>query len=645
MFEPERPSAAAPDPEAAAAKRRDAGSLEEDEDEVQDDAIVGVALRWSALAIAVLVVLAVIGVLLVRDRGPREAGPDLAVEAPREVVAGEASVPPQVTFRDVTQEAGIAFVHHNGATGDRYLPETMGAGAAFFDYDQDGDPDLLLVNSDTWKLGAEEPPVTRLYENDGRGRFRDVTVETGVGVRGYGTAVAVGDYDNDGWVDVFLAAVGPNRLLHNVAGSAGRRRFRDVTAEAGVAGDAAEWTTSSAFFDYDNDGDLDLFAGNYVRWSQEIDREVAYTLTGIGRAYGPPLNYQGTFPYLYRNDGGRFVDVSAAAGMKVKNPATGGPVAKALGVLPIDADLDGDLDLLVANDTVRNFFFRNLGDGFEEVGELYGLAYGRDGAATGAMGVDAGDYRNDGSLGFAIGNFANEMTSLYVSQGDASLFADEAIGEGIGAPSRRFLKFGVQFFDYDLDGRLDLVQVNGHLESEINQVDPSQQYRQPPQLFWNAGPAVGRTFVEVDPATTGDLARPLIGRGSAIADIDGDGDLDLVLTQTGDRPVVLRNELAPRRHWLRVRLIGNGRTSNRDAIGARVQVESAGVRQHRQVMPSRSYQSQSELVLTFGLGGRADADRVQVTWPDGEIEVRENVPGDQTLTLEQIAAAQTAPGQ
>ena len=254
----------------------------------------------------------------------------------------------------------------------------------------------------------------------------------------------------------------------------------DAASEAGVAGAADAWSTGAAFFDLENDGDLDLFVCNYVRWSRQIDLALDYRLTGVGRAYGPPVNYEGTHSSLYRNEGdGTFADVSAGAGIEVANTATGVPVGKALAVLPVDVDVDGRTDLLIANDTVRNFFFHNLGDGvFEEVGELWGLAYGRNGEATGAMGLDVAHYRNDAEIGFAIGNFANEMTSLYLSQGDPTLYADEAISEGVGAPSRLALSFGVLFFDADLDGRQDLLQANGHLESEINAVDPSQTYEQ-----------------------------------------------------------------------------------------------------------------------------------------------------------------------
>ena len=595
----------------------------------EDDAVIG---RVFARSLKVLAALAAAALIVVALRYVFRAGPEEAVEipvaAPRAVEAAPRDVP-VVPFTDVTAEAGIDFVHVNGAAGEALLPETMGAGGAFFDVDRDGDQDLLLVNSTTWdavlsdaEVGPGTGPTMSLYENDGAGKFGDRTAGSGLEVSFYGTGVAVGDVDGDGWTDLFVSAVGSNRLFRNVEGE----RFEDVTATAGVAGADTEWSSSSAFFDADADGDLDLLVGNYVRWSREIDIEVGYQLTGVGRAYGPPLNYGGTTMDLYRNDGsGVFTDVSEEAGLHILNPATETPVAKTLGLAPVDIEGDGDTDVVVANDTVRNFLLVNDGSGvFTEDGELYGLAYGRDGAATGAMGADAADFRNDGELGFAIANFANEMTSLYVSQGDPTLWSDEAITAGIGAPSRRVLSFGLFFFDYDLDGRLDLLQVNGHLEDDIEVVEPSQQYRQTPQLFWNAGPDAASTFVPVEPAPGDGLTMELVGRGSSYADIDGDGDLDVLLLQTGDRPLLLRNDQETGHRWLRFLLRGDGERVNRDAIGAWVEVEqetaAGAVVQRRRVMPTRSYQSQVEPVVTIGLGEAASLDdltRVEVLWPDG----------------------------
>jgi len=582
----------------------------------QDDAIIGLAFRRSVQVLAVLLLLGGALFFYLR-RAPEERAEQKIEKTAPQAVPAKALELPTLPFHDITREAGISWVHENGATGEKLLPESMGGGAAFFDYDNDGDADLLLVSGNHWPHSGPsgKPAHSALYQNDGHGHFRDVTAEVGLQTNFYGMGVAVGDFDADGFEDLYLTAVGKNHLYRNRGG-----RFEEVTDKMGVAGLDEEWSTAAAFADFDGDGDLDLFVGNYVLWSRQIDLEQDYRLQGVGRAYGPPANYQGQNARLFRNDGERFTDVSAAAGIDISNKATGVPVAKTLGALPLDLEGDGDLDIMVANDTTQNFLFENEGKGtFRERGEEMGLAHGRSGEATGAMGVDAGHYRNDGELGIAIGNFANEMTSLFTSQGEATLFADESIPEGIGAPSRRTLKFGMLFADFDLDGRLDLVQTNGHLETEIHSVDPSQTYEQAAQFFWNAGPDARQTFAELTAEQVGDLARPIVGRASAYADIDGDGDLDLIMTQTGRAPLLLRNDLAPGVHFLRLRL-HDGKSKNRAAIGARVFLEAGGVRQERQVMPTRSYLSQSELTLTFGLGRQTEVQSLRVIWPDGQEE-------------------------
>ena len=596
----------------------------------EDDTIIGTSFRWSLVVIAGLAI--VIGAAVYLTREPEVVKPEQVIEAAApEAVTRTADIP-AVRFVDVTRQAGIDFTHVNGATGEKLLPETMGGGVAFFDYDRDGDPDLLLVNSNHWphQTPSGPAPTMALYQNDGQGRFQNVTAQAGLDVSFYGMGVAVADYDGDGWTDLFFTAVGPNRLLRNRNGV-----FEDVTATAGVAGDAQEWSTSAGFFDYDNDGDLDLFVANYVRWSSEIDFKLDYRLTGVGRAYGPPQNYEGTFSYLYQNKGdGTFVDVSAASGIQMKNPATGLPMAKSLALAFMDIDGDARLDVFVANDTVRNFFFHNQGDGvFKEVGELFGLAYGADGKATGAMGVDVGYIRNDSNIGFLIGNFANEMTSVYISQDDPTFYVDDAIGEGIGAPSRLALTFGLFLFDYDLDGRLDMLQTNGHIETEIPKIDPSQHYRQAAQLFWNAGPSHKSGFVLADAASVGDLSKAIVGRGAAYADIDRDGDLDVALTQIAGPPLLLRNDQRLGRHWLRVKLVG--KRANRDAIGAWIELTAGGVVQRRQVMPTRSYLSQVELPVTFGLGQSDRIDGLKVTWPDGSQQTIQTAQVDRLLVLDQ----------
>jgi hypothetical protein len=523
-------------------------------------------------------------------------------------------------FTDITKQAGITFVHNNGAFGDKLLPETMGGGVAFFDFDNDSHQDLVFINSTYWPehLPAGKPPTTMaLYRNDGKGRFTDVAKGSGLDVSLYGMGVAVGDYDNDGLADVFVTGVGGNRLFHNE----GQGRFHDVTPTAGVAGATEGWSTSAAWVDYDNDGKLDLFVCNYVRWSPELDRGASFELPQIGRAYGPPRKFQGTFPYLYHNEGnGQFHDVSAQAGMQIKDPATGLPMAKSLAVAPVDADNDGWIDLVVANDTVQNFLFHNERNGtFKEIGARSGVAYDAYGLTRGAMGIDSARFRNDDTLGIAIGNFANEMNALYVAQRDSLVFADEAIKEGVGPASQTLLKFGLFFFDYDLDGRLDVLTANGHLEPEINRVDSLQQYRQPAQLFWNRGDRKGMGFEAVPAAKCGpDLLNPIVGRGSAFADIDSDGDLDVVLTQISGPPLLLRNEQPRGPHWLRLKLTGT--KSNRDAIGAWIKVRVGGRTLSRQVMPTRSYLSQSELPVTIGLSEASKVDGVEIAWPGGVVQ-------------------------
>jgi hypothetical protein len=551
---------------------------------------------------------------------------------PSQIVLSEI---PVAKFTDVTASAGIKFVHYNGAYGDKLLPETMGGGVAFFDFDNDGDQDLLFVNSTYWPghvPSGKRPTTMALYRNDGKGRFEDVTLGSGLDVSFYGMGVATGDYDNDGLPDVFITAVGENHLFHNL----GNGRFSDVTAQAGLAGAASQWSTGAAWIDYDNDGKLDLFVCNYVRWSPELDRKLDFQLPGIGRAYGPPRNCEGTFPYLYHNDGnGHFTDISSAAGIQIQNPATGLPMAKSLAVAPIDLNTDGWIDLVIANDTVQNFVFNNRHNGtFKEIGANAGIAFDAYGLTRGAMGIDTARFRNDSALGIAIGNFANEMNALYVSQRDSTMFADEAITEGFGPASQPLLKFGLFFFDYDLDGRQDVLTTNGHLEEEINKVHKAQQYRQPAQLFWNRGAGKSPGFVAVSPEKCGsDIFRPIVGRGSAFADIDGDGDLDVVMTQIGGLPLLLRNEQHLGHHWLRVKLIGT--KANRDAIGAWVKVRVNGQTLSRQVMPTRSYLSQSELPVTFGLGNATTVDGMEIIWPGGATQKIDRPRIDRFTVIEQ----------
>ncbi len=608
----------------------------------EDDAVIGKAMRISLAAIMLITAIIVLIVCLSRDAVVEEviikkdAGAIESLDQHVETV-------PSVTFTDITKQAGITFVHNNGAEGDKLLPESMGSGVAFFDYDSDGDQDILFVDGSNWPESekSQSASAMTLYQNDGTGKLTDVTEAANLTQIFYGSGVAAADIDNDGDPDLFITALGKNHLYRNDSGI-----FTDITEESGVTGGASDWSTGATFFDFDNDADLDIFVCNYVQWSRDTDFELNFTLNGKDRAYGPPTHYKGVHPQLLRNNAdGTFTDMSESAGIQIANKATNVPVAKSLGVIPIDFDSDDWMDLVVANDTVRNFLFHNKGDGtFEEIGEIAGVAYDSTGRSTGAMGIDAAHYRNDATLAIGIGNFANEMTSFYVTQSDPTFFADESIVEGIGSPSRLFLSFGFFFFDYDLDGRLDILQVNGHLEEEINQIQPSQHYLQTPQLFWNAGPDARSCYVAVPPSETGQLQKPIAGRGSAYADIDGDGDLDVVLTQTGRPAILLRNDQSLGHDWIRIKLIGT--QCNRDAIGTRVEVSDGGMTQLQSVTPMKSYLSQSELPLTFGLPKPDDSrtgatenartiDTLKIHWPDGTTETHQNLAHNQLHTFTQ----------
>ena len=417
-----------------------------------------------------------------------------------------------------------------------------------------------------------------------------------------------------------------------------------------MAGADDAWSTGCTWLDYNRDGKLDLFVCNYVKWSRELDVSQGFTLTGNERAYGPPLSFEGTLCYLYRNDGeGKFTDVSEAAGIHVYNsqqPEKKIPAGKSLGVVPFDLDGDGWQDIVVANDTVQNFAFHNQKDGtFHEIGSQAGIAFGSDGSARGAMGIDIARPRNSPAVAVVIGNFANEPTSFFVSQGAGQLlFEDQSVSNGLGPQTRLELKFGVFFFDYDLDGRLDVLAANGHLEEEINKVVPSQHYKQPPQLFWNAGPEEATEFVKVPKDKVGEqFSNPIVGRSAAYADFDGDGDLDVVITQVGGPAHLFRNDQALGHHWLRVKLKGRG--TNPEAQGAIVRLHTGGVVQERVVSPTHGYLSQSELTVTFGLGNSPEIDKLEILWPGGAKQELAAPKADQLLHISQPEEASADSGK
>lgn len=600
-------------------------------EEERDDAIVGQAFVWSTLLILLAGILGGVAVWRMNIKEPVQNRSTELVKPERRELSGVEI--PSMPFVDITESSGIRFIHENGAAGEKLLPETMGGGVAFLDFDGDGDPDILFVNSCRWPWDgrpADSTPTMALYRNDGDSKFSDVTADAGLNVTFYGQGAAVGDYDNDGDVDLYLTAVGLNHLFRNDQG-----KFVEVTGAAGVGGTSDQWSTSTGFLDYDNDGDLDLFVCNYIRWSREFDKAQPFTLTGGDRGYGRPQDFPGTYPYLFRNDGeGKFTEVSDAAGLRTRNPVRNDVYAgKSLGVTFADFDDDGWIDIAVANDTVQNFLFHNQKNGaFVEKAIERGIAFDQQGQARGAMGIDMARIRNSQHVAIAIGNFANEMSALYVANGNSMQFNDEAIATGFGPQTRLELTFGTLFVDVDLDGRLDIVAANGHLETDINKVLASQFYEQPPHFFWNCGPESRTEFVPVPSEKCGpDFLKRMVGRGAAFADIDGDGDIDLLLGAAGSKPRLLRNDQQLGNHWLRVHVSGvNGGGT---AIGAKVHVMTAEGQMDGQVMPTRSYLSQSELPVTIGLGKHDKIKSVTVRWPSGQQKVIEAPPVDQALKV------------
>jgi enediyne biosynthesis protein E4 len=529
---------------------------------------------------------------------------------------------PQVTFTDITAEADISFTHETGAVGDKWLPETMGSGCALFDYDGDDYLDVLLINSTPWSNPTET--TSKLYHNRGNGTFEDVTEKTGLSFSAYGMGVTAADYDADGDPDLYLTCVGDNRLLRNDGG-----RFTDVTGKAGVAGsqwtdDAGdshpEWSTSAAWTDVDRDGWPDLFVANYVHWSSSGD--IFTSLDGVNKSYATPQQYPGSTCRLYRNLGdGSFAEITKSAGVHL-------PHAKSMGVAVTDFESDGWPDLVVTNDTQPNFLLHNLGDGrFEERGLTAGIGYDESGRARAGMGIDIAPLTDDDILSIAVGNFSREPLSLYRQTGET--FLDAAGPARLVQPTLRSLTFGLRFFDFDLDGRQDLVLANGHIEPDINAVQKEIRYAQAPQLFWND--ADGQ-LLDVSAQTGGLFTTPLVARGLAIGDIDLDGDIDLLLTTNSGLPHLLRND-GPTGNS--VSLILRGKSPALDGLGAVVTATIGDKTQRQRVRTGSSYLSHSDPVLHFGIGAAEKIDRMEIRWPDGSEEALEDLAAGSYYRLEQ----------
>ncbi len=656
----------------------------------------------------------------------------IAPPPPSDPINERNSIPvPKIVFTNVTEKAGLAFTHYNGTSGKKLLPETMGGGVCVFDYDGDGHQDILFVSSCPWPghKWPDKPAASclTLYRNKGDGTFEDVTAVAGLTVTMYGMGACAGDIDNDGYPDLFITGIGGCKLFRNV-GEGGKRKFVEAKDAGIVCGgtwpghlsaedfmkskEPIEFATSATFLDYDGDGKLDLFVCRYVTWSPDIDLSINSNLTGAGgRAFLPPQQFEGSQCLLYRNLGNwKFQDVTEPAGIKVFDPvinSTARPVAKSLGVVACDVDGDGWPDLIVANDTVRNFFFHNVpapggGRKFEEKGLFVNVAYA-EGRARGAMGIDWGEYL-PGKHGAVIANFANEpLTFLTMPDPKKIRFTDSALPVGLAGPSRFWLKFGTFFFDCDLDGRLDLLVCNGHLEPDIAKVQEGQLYAQPSQLFWNTGdearvfePVTERfkltdqvlaalktqgvpeavlsklnpvknmelsrdklageinkllnadetkqfqNLIVKNAPLTGegsgeDLFKPLVGRGSAYLDFNGDGALDVILMENNGRARLLRNDTKLGNKYIRLTLVGDGKTANTSAIGAQVTVEAGGKTYSREVASARGYLSQSELPVTVGLGTTEKVDKITVRWPgkDAGTQVWTELKANTRYTLRQ----------
>jgi enediyne biosynthesis protein E4 len=529
-----------------------------------------------------------------------------------------ASTPPTAPggrrYVDIAARAGIHFTHYNGAFGKQYLPETIGSGCAFIDYDNDGRPDILLINGSDFPGHHLRRATMKLYHSNGNGTFTDVTSRAGLAIEMYGLGVAVGDYDNDGWDDLYITGLGEAHLFHNQHNGT----FRDVTKEAGV--NNTGFGTSAAWVDYDKDGKLDLFVCNYVQWSEKND--IYCSLDGRHKSYCTPEAYKGESCRLFHNlGGGRFEDVTKKAGIY-------DPTGKNLGVAIVDYDMDGWPDIAVSDDTEPNKLYHNNHNGtFTQDSVQAGIAYDSNGIARGAMGIDAADFDRSGYPSLAIGNFSNQMLGLYHNE-KHDFFIDIAPQSAIGQASRLSLTFALFFFDFDLDGLQDLFVANGHIEPDIARIQPQVTYAERPLMFHNDGH--GR-FDEVGKQLG--FAKQIVARGAAYADIDNDGYLDVLVTTNNGPAYLFKNEGEDKANAIRIKTVGT--RSNRDGIGAVVRVHAANGPQWKTVHSGSSYCSQSELTLTFGLAKASEADLVEIEWPSGQRDSLKKLKANATYTVQE----------
>ncbi|MHC4557232.1 MAG: CRTAC1 family protein [Planctomycetota bacterium] len=524
-------------------------------------------------------------------------------------------VPASIQLRDVTKQTGISFVHTDGSSGKRYIVETVSAGVALFDYDGDEDIDIYFLNGAPLRgTIVETPPKNALYRNDGQWRFTEVTDSAGVGDTGYGLGVAVGDYDNDGDSDLYLNNYGPNVLYRNNRDGT----FTEITAKAGVA-NGNQVGAGACFLDIDKDGDLDLYVANYVDFTYENHQIVRFN--GYP-AYVGPMNYFPTPDTLYRNNSdGTFSDFSAESGI-AEHKGTG------MGMVCADYDNDGDTDIFVGNDVAGNFIFENDGIGkFEEVGLLTGLAYDLSGTAQGTMGVECGDYNNDGLLDFHVTSYQRDLATLYKNLGDSS-FEDVTRLTGAGDGTLPYVTWGNGLVDFDNDGDRDIFIACGHLHDNVELFDRITSYHTRNILLENSGDG---KFVDVSDKCGDGLAVKLSSRGAGFDDLDNDGDIDVVILNSRREPTILRNDSANNNHWIQICL--RGIKTNRDGVGARVKVVAGDQTQVDEVHSGRGYQSHYGTHLHFGLGQYDRIDRIEVRWIGGGIDVIENVAADQRLVI------------